>query len=311
MNSQTTKKLLKIVLLTLVVSYAIDKLVFFGLNAISDKVMTGQAIGKLNHFLSVKDSTDVLVFGNSRANHHIDMSLYSDNGFNMGVDGTGIAYSSTLINTLLKDKKQLVIVHVDTKNFFDESYEGADIRGLKTKFKRDKNITEALKKSGQLSTLQNFYYSMNYNGNAVGILKNFFKPNYDYKTYNGYDPLSVSKSQESMRDIVLSKTDEKNCLENYTVNTTAKAYLEAIKTYTENSNKTFVFVTSPAYSDTCSGDNAKLNSIMRELGLTYKDYTNLYKTEKDNSYWKDKTHMSKKGAEAFSKYLLNELKHLR
>ena len=95
MDSKTTKKLIKIVLLVLVISYTLDKLIFFGLNTISDKVMTGQSIGKLNQFLSVKDSVDILVFGNSRANHHVDMNLFGKKSYNMGMDGTGISRPAT------------------------------------------------------------------------------------------------------------------------------------------------------------------------------------------------------------------------
>jgi hypothetical protein len=307
MDSKTTRKLIKIVLLTLVISYVADKLVFFGLNKISDKVMTGQGIGKLNQFLSVKEDANFLVFGNSRANHHIDVDMFSENGYNIGVDGTGIAYSSALINTLSdKDRKQLIIVHIDTKNFFDADYDGSDIRGLKTKYQRDENITSALNKSGQLSSLQRFYYSMNYNGNAIGILKNYFKPGYDFKSYNGYDPLTISESQESMRDALLSKANTIECLNTHEVNTTALDYLKSIQSYAKDSHKTFVFVTSPLYNDPCDGDNKKLSAIMKELDLKYMDFSDLYKDLNDNSYWKDKTHLSKKGAEAFSKFLLEE-----
>jgi hypothetical protein len=306
MDTKTTKNFIKIILLILVISFALDKLVFFSLNKLSDKVMTGQSVGKLNHFLSVKDSVDFIVFGNSRANHHIDVTMFSDNGYNIGIDGSGIAYSSTLINTLPKDKKQLILVHIDTKNFFDTIYDGGDIRALKSKFQRNNNITQALNKSGQLSSVQHFYYSMNYNGTAIGIIKNYFKPNYDYKTYNGYDPLTVSESQESMRNIVLAKADSEACLDNYKVNPIALNYLESIKSFADdNPNKTFLFVTSPIYNDKCKGDNEKLKSIMQVLGLNYRDFTTLYENRTDKSYWKDRTHMSNEGAEAFSKYLID------
>lgn len=310
MNSEIIKKLLKIVVLTLLISYGLDKLVFFSLNKISDKVMTGQAIGKLNHFLSLKDNTDFLVFGNSRANRHIDVELFSGNGFNMGIDGIGIAYNSTLINTLNKERKQLILVHIDTKNFIDANYDGSDIRGLKTKYQRDDEITDALNESGELSQLQRVFYSMNYNGNAIGILKNYFKPSYNYKTYNGYDPLIINSDQETMRDLVLSKDNlNDECVDNPKINPLALKYLKSIKTFTEKSpNKTFLFVTSPMYNDICSTDNKKLAEIMQDLDLTYWDFTNLYKNNKDNSYWKDKTHMSKIGAEAFSIFLLDKYK---
>lgn len=310
MDSRTLKKLIKILLLTVVISFTIDKVVFFGLNTLSDKVKTGQAIGKLNQFLSIKDSTNFLVFGNSRANHHFDIDLLSPKGYNMGVDGTGIAYSSTLINTLNKNKKQLVLVHIDTKNFFDKSYVGSDIRGLKTKFNRNESITKALKSSKQISPIQYFYYSMNYNGNAISILKNYFKPSYDYKLYNGYDPIIVSKSQKPMRDALLKKDNTILCQEdNYIVNPIALEYLKTIKSYIENSkNKIFIFITSPTYDDPCEGDNRVFKNIMSQLNLTYRDYTNMFKeTGNKDSYWKDKTHLSKKGAEKFSVFLQKEL----
>lgn len=310
MNSEIIKKLLKLIGLILIISYGLDKLVFFSLNKISDEVMTGQAIGKLNQFLSIKDNTDFLVFGNSRANHHIDVDLFSKNGYNIGVDGVGIAYNSTLINTLQNDKKQLIIVHIDTKNFFNADYDGSDIRGLKTKYHRVKNITNSLDKSKKLSVMQRFYYSMNYNGNVIGILKNYFKPSYNYKTYNGYDPLTVSESQKEMRDIILAKVNKNDdCKGKTKINITAIEYLKSIKSFIDKSpNKSFVFVTTPLYNDSCREDNKLLADLMQKLNLTYWDFSNLYKDSKEKSYWKDATHMSVIGAEKFTTHLLGKLK---
>lgn len=312
MDIKTAKKLLKIILFTLVISYALDKLVFFSLNKVSDEVMTGQAIGKLNQFLSIKDSTEFFVFGNSRANHHIDMGLFKRIGYNMGIDGTGIAYSSTLITTLPKHKKQVILVHVDTKNFFDSLYDGGDMRALKSKFQRQPDITNALIKNNQLSSLQSFYYSMNYNGNSISIIKNYFKPSYNYQTYNGYDPLYVSDSQESIRDIVLSQSETSDCPDNYSVNTKALEYLQSIKRFSDkNPEKTFIFLTSPIHNDFCDGDNKKLSLLMEELDLNYMDFSNLYKETNTNTYWKDRTHMSDKGAQAFSEHLINTYAEFR
>jgi hypothetical protein len=305
MDSKTAKSLITIIILVIAISYSLDKLVFFGFNGISDKVKTGQGIGKLNQFLVIKDSLEVVVFGNSRANHHINVDLFCNNGYNMGMDGSGIAYTSTLINTLSKDTKQIILVHIDTKNFFDVNYDGNDIRSLKTKYQRNKVITDALNKSGQLSTLHRAFLSMNYNGNAIGIIKNYFKPNYNYKTYNGFDPLLVSEAQASMRDIILTKTNPTNCFESYEFNNIAIDYLKSIKSFVQSSpNKTFIFITSPIYDDKCNEDNLKLASLMTDLGLTYWDFTNLFKDSKNKSYWKDFTHMSKQGAEVFSEHLL-------
>jgi len=308
MKSKTIKNLLSLTILIITVSYIVDKIVFYGLNKISDKVMTGQAIGKLNHFLHVKDSVDFLVFGNSRANHHIDIDMFSDNGFNIGVNGTGIAYVSTLISTVEKKKKQFIIVHIDTKDFFESDYDASDIRSLKSKFKRNEKITSALEESGQISFLQKIYYSMNYNGNILGILKNYFSPSYNFNTYNGYDPLTVSEeSQKKKRAIILeTPNDSSLCSDSLKINPIAIKHLKKIKQYSKKSNKTFLFITSPIYNDKCQLDNKKLNKVMNEYNLNYLDFTNIYRQQKDISLWKDKTHMSKEGAESFSKLLLKK-----
>nr|MBP9193636.1 hypothetical protein [Saprospiraceae bacterium] len=83
---------LKVLGLVLVMSYVVDKIIFFAFNQISDKVYTGQIIGKLNHFLKLKDSLDWIVLGSSRANHNVDPSRLAPNSFNMGIDGRQISY---------------------------------------------------------------------------------------------------------------------------------------------------------------------------------------------------------------------------
>lgn len=312
MDTKTLKNIVKIITVVLALSYLIDKVVFYGLNSISDKVMTGQSIGKLNHFLSVKDSVDILIFGNSRANHHFDTYQFKKSIYNIGTDGSGIAHLSTLINTLDEKKEQLIIVHLDTKDFFDDNYKGEDLLGLKSKYSRNKIITQRLDESKKVSILQKFYNCINYNGLVLGILKNYFKPGYDYKLYNGYDPLFVNNEQNAMRDLVLTKNDaeSKACNAKLKLNTKAYKYLKYIKDFSDRSNKKFVFITSPIFNDNCNEDNIMLSNTLQELNLNYFDYTRLYKNSSDKALWKDKTHMSDEGAKKFTKHLMKTHKFL-
>ena len=317
MDKISLKLLTRIFLFTLLISYSVDKFVFFSLNYISDQVMTGQAIGKLNQFLSVKDSVNFIVFGNSRANNHINPTLFHKNSFNMGVNGTEIAYYSSFIrqpkippqgiNTLDKDTNQLIVVHLDTNDLFDVDYDGSDIRGLKAKFKRNNNITNALKRSGHLSPLHYIFYSMNYNGSILGIAKNYIKPNYDYKKYRGYDPLILNRSQEIIRNKILSNEQKEDCLDNLEANSLALYYLKEITEFIKSSKKEFLFITSPIYNDYCSSDNKILSEIMRKNNLTYWDFTNYFTNANEMSLWKDELHLSQKGAEKFSKFLMTKI----
>jgi len=305
------KKALKLIILIIVISFGIDKIVYYSMNALSDKVMSGQAIGKLNHYLQKKDSVDLLVFGTSRANHHIDVSELSSSSFNMGMDGTAIAYSSTLIRLLPKSKKQLVIWHIDPNKVFDSIYNPDDILGLNTKYHRDDTIKEEIKKNGQSNPLQSFYYSLDYNGKALGIIKNFIRPSYNHNLYNGYEPLIVNDTQKEIfkNTINLKLETTKNCLKNYNLNPVVKDNLEEVKFFCKKNNKRLIIVTSPTYSPKCKEQYEKLNIIMEQMNITYYDYSSFFVENNSLDYWKDLTHLSKKGAAKFTHALKDTLQN--
>ena len=301
------KKSIQLILMIIAISFGIDKLVYFSLNAVSDKVLSGQAIGKLNHYLQKKDSVDLIVYGTSRANHHIDVSQLSESSFNMGMDGTAIAYSSTLIKLLPREKAQFVIWHIDPKKVFDTEYNPDDILGLNTKYHRDKTIKQEINKANQANPLQTFYWSIDYNGKAFGILKNLFSPSYDHSTYNGYDPINVSETQKEIFKNTLKIDKTENCPENYIINPLVKNYLEEVKLFCEKNNKTFIVITSPTYRPKCKEQYAKLKHVMKAMNITYYDYSSFFVENNSFDYWKDLTHLSQIGAKQFSKALRDTL----
>lgn len=48
------KSVFKILFFVLLLSFLLDKLVYLGLNKVSDRVFSGQNIGKLNHFFDTQ-----------------------------------------------------------------------------------------------------------------------------------------------------------------------------------------------------------------------------------------------------------------
>ncbi|KAA1246941.1 hypothetical protein [Aquimarina sp. RZ0] len=309
MKSTNIKTVLKIVGLVLILSLCTDKIIYYTLNYLSDKVLSGGGIGKQNHYLSVVDTIDIAVFGSSRASHHINPKLISDKSFNIGVDGTDIAFSATLIKLLPKKKKQLVIVNVDPPNFFNIDYDAADIGALRLKFHRNNTVNREIKKAKQNSFLQSFFWTIDYNGKFLSILKNFLKPNYNFKSYYGYDPIRVSETQKKIRDIKLARVDDKECLDSpHNFNQLYLEYLYEIQQFSYDNNKKLIFVTTPTFNDTCKDDNNKLSELMKNQGLVYWDYSDFYKDNESLDVWKDKTHLSELGADTFSQVLVKKLK---
>ena len=140
MSSESSKYIFKTLLAIFIVSILVDRVVFFGFNKIGDRVYSGQTLGKLNQYLKIKDSLEIIVFGSSRANHHINTIKINKNSFNMGVDGTSIAYSGTLIKLLSNKKKQIILLHIEPENVFEKNYSGNDIKFLNIKYNRDFTI---------------------------------------------------------------------------------------------------------------------------------------------------------------------------
>jgi hypothetical protein len=300
MTLSVLKHVAKIILLILVLSFIADKVVFYVMNKISDKVYTGQAIGKLNQYLQIKDSLDFIVYGSSRANHNINPIEISNNSFNMGVDGSKLSYSATLIQLLPKQKKQTILLQIDTENAFSKEYSGSDIQSLSSKYNRNKIIKKEIDELKQQNVLQNYYWSLSYNNSTLGILKNYVIPNYDYKSYFGYDPIFPTENQKNIFKHKLEKTKANICEDNFVLNDIYNHHLNELIQFCNNNNKTLILFTSPILNDNCKNDNIFLNKILNEKGIEYYDLTDFFKNNNELDYWKDEGHLSHKGAELFT-----------
>lgn len=311
MNSKNIKAILKLLAIILILTYFADKLIYWQVDKMCDEVYTGKSVGKLNHFLAVKDTMDVLVFGSSRANHHIDNKQIADKSFNMGLDGKRIAYSAALVKTLPENKKQTVIFHIDPVDFFAPGYKGADIMHLNSKYHKIKIIADEIDRIGQSSFLQKFYWSIDYNHKGIGILRNYLKAQYDYKLYDGYDPILLNDGQKKARDITLAKIDEKECYDSYPINELSVNYIKDIQEFCRKNNKKLFIVTSPKYQDPCQSTIARLVKFMEGQDTKYYNYINYFEGQDSNDYWKDKTHLSTVGADKFTQALAKEIKSKR
>jgi hypothetical protein len=307
MDKQQLFKTLKLILYIAVFSFVIDKIVFVSLNLISDKVYSGQAIGKLNHYLKVKDSLKLITFGSSRANHHINVDLLDASSFNMGMDGMFIAHSAILIKLLPLGQEQTVILHFDPNDAYNTEYTGEEIKSLMVKYHRNSLVKTEIQNANQDHFLQHFYWSLDYNGMVLGILKNAVAPKYDYRFYTGYDPLNMNTTQKEIFKISLAQKKSVKCQDNLQINPIFKNNLEAIRGFCKSNNKKLIVVTSPFYDDQCKNDNIKLSEFLKDLNIRYYDYSDFLNENNAFEYWKDETHMSRIGAELFSKAFRNEL----
>ncbi|MBC3758978.1 hypothetical protein H7U19_11215 [Hyunsoonleella sp. SJ7] len=295
------KKSFKLFLVLLLVFIIVDRLISFGLGSMANKVVTGQGVGKVNQFLKIKDSVNLLVFGSSRANHHVENQMLDTASFNMGVDGTKLGQSAGLISTLNK-KNQIILVHIDQSTVFDEAYQASDILNLI-------NITSDYKSVKSLIFdffpeeiyVTNAINSYAYNGKVLSIFKNYFMPDGGYMKHRGYDPLVPSEAQKEIFEALIKNNDfVKDKRSKFEINGAVDILVGFIKNKGEELNSRVIFFTSPSLRPISGQMRSATENYFKSKEAEYYDYSD-FDDGSNKSYWKDFTHMSAKGARAFTK----------
>lgn len=307
MSINNIKHLLKVLALVCLICFISDKIIFCIVNRISDNVYTGQAIGKLNLFLKIKENKKLLIFGSSRANHNINPTALEANSFNMGVDGRNIAYATALIKTIETRETQTLLIQIDPESVFSGNYNGEDIKLLACKYHRNAVIKTEMDKLDMVNPFQHYFWSIAYNNKIIGIVKNHWHPSYNYRLYNGYDPYDVDESQEKIFSKILSQNKIAECQDSVTVNKLCYNYLLDLKDFAKANNKKLIFFTSPVYNDHCKKDNYELVKLANEINIIYLDFTDLFQKNNSRSLWKDEIHLSRIGAERFTSILKEKL----
>lgn len=306
------KKSLYLFLSIAVLFFSTDRIVHLGLSNINKKVFSGQSGGKTNHFLSLKDSVNLLVFGSSRAYHHLDPRVLDSLSFNMGADGTRIAYSAALISSLKKEN-QIILVHIDPSAIYNAKYDGEDILGLVNLAHNNSTISNSISEIYPKEILlSKIFKCYAYNGKVLGLLKNYFIPKYDFKNYSGFDPILPSKEQKQIFNRLIKKTDFSKFKYNSEIlipNKLVESSISKIKKTCELNNSKLIFFTSPTLKKNDTSLIFATKKYFNLKGIPYYDYSTFLDISNTEN-WKDFTHLSAKGANLFSQKVKLELQHV-
>lgn len=283
------------------------------LEKLEENIYSGQGVGKVNVFMQVKDSLDVLVLGSSRAAHHVDTELLEGKSFNMGMDGTKLGYASALFK-MLEKKNQIVLVHVDHHNLCEKEYVGDDlskltyltlknpvIKGYFDKFRKEDLI---------LSKISNTYA---FNGKLFPILKNtILKSATTYFDSNGFEPLLPNENQKKAFALLMKEQKTKGQISHQkndikSMSPLAFSFLKSIGDHAKSHRIKLIFFTSPSLMNVDEEAREMTKSVFKDLGVTYWDHMDFFERF-DPDLWKDQTHLSYKGASEYTDYLSSELR---
>lgn len=313
MNRDSLKYILKAVFAAVVFILIVDRAVYWGMTQISEKVTSGQAIGKLNYYLKNNKDYDVVILGSSRVSRHFVPEEIAENSFNMGMDGIRLGYSSVMLKLLPRDKEQTVIFHIDHGYAVDKEYTGSDIRALKPFYHKNEIIRQNIDNYNAAGFFDKFLYATDYNGKFLGIIVNYLRPNSEYTDGKGYEPNYIDPVQQEnlQKEVIKLDAQSEDCNAPVQISKFYKNELAEIKKIAKDTRKNLVFVTSPRFSDKCKNDNRELKRVMDSLELVYIDDTDFFKNRNRLENWKDPAHLANEGAVAYSKHMKKALDSLK
>ena len=283
------------------------------LDSLYQQTYTGQTGGKLNFVLDQESKFDMLVLGNSRANHQVNPDLMSFNAFNLGVDGRKITYQNAVIS-ILKMRSKLpprVILHLDIDNFTCESPKDTiptDVIHLSYYYGKNELVSEYLNSTSKLANIKYVFKLYRYNGTIFNLMENYFESmNIVWENYSGYEPIPAD-ARDSLKIVYQLRESAKDQI-NLKLCPKLLQELGAFIATCKQENVDLVCFTSPAYNGDLNlqyYQRSELAKYLAKKNVEYLDYT--VSSDLDNiQFWSDVKHLNSKGAEVFTRNLNTDL----
>lgn len=304
------KKSLRLFIIIVVVLFIVDRMGALVLGHFEKGIFEGQGVGKVNSFLKVKDSVDLLVFGSSRVAHHVNTDMLEFSNFNMGMDATKMSYAAALVSTL-KKRNQIILVHLDHPIVYNELYKGEDAFRLTYKALQNGDIKKFFKKFFRKELLLSQISNSNaYNNKVFSIVKNTIMEGNGYNENKGYEPLFPSPEQKNIFNKQLEKQKNHFNVDIHkplVYSPKFNQFVDEIIKVSENNSSKLIFFTSPSLNKVDSAVKKATLEFFEEKNTLYLDHIDFFETI-EIDYWKDHTHLSDSGATKYSKYLNEILK---
>ncbi|QPD03613.1 MAG: hypothetical protein Nkreftii_001387 [Candidatus Nitrospira kreftii] len=162
-------------LLVILLVIGLDQLIGFMLNRLYLHTVSGDRGGVINGAL--RQNSDVLVLGSSRARHHVVPAILQEklsaSVFNAGVDGQDFLYAIMLLDIWMQSHAppKAILLHVDPTSFAHSKQELDRTSIFSGYFWESQRIRSILLMRGKYEWLKYFSSSYRFNGKVLQIAK--------------------------------------------------------------------------------------------------------------------------------------------
>jgi hypothetical protein len=303
------KKLALYLIILIASLFVVDRIIGLFGDYLYKQIKTGQSGGRINYYLSLSPSPDLLIMGNSRCFRHVNPADFPLSAYNISHAGMDQSFHTTLLSILITEKKipKYILLHVEPFDYMKKKNAlhtfPDDPQQLKYYYNTDtltKNYID------QMSSYEKFKFSFQsyrYNGRFISIFKNLYQTMQTTNYGNGYEPLPATNS-DSIHTI-LSKN--RNSFDSdFDFDYMQVTYLEKFIALCKSNNIQLICFSSTLYRqfDYDTKYSELLGYILNEQKIPYINYIKHPSPELNNPWlWNDSYHLNEKGATIESAHL--------
>lgn len=290
------------------------RLIIFGIIILAIDVIVGNVFSYMlthakggdngrNNFICNEVNSDILIFGSSRAMHHYNPTIISDSlgmsCYNCGQDGNGIILNYGRLLMIKKRYNPKLIIYDVTSNF--DLLTGDDnhkyLGWLRAYYDREgiDGLFEMIDPTEKYKMQSQMY---RYNTKFLQIVSDFVHP-IQKKGLFGFRPV---KEQFNPMKISYSSKSLKCSYDSIKLNCFNK-FVELSK------DSRIVFVVSPYWDGRDSIIMKPIKDMCIANNFGYIDYSNNPKYHHNDLFFYDGFHLNSKGADEFSRDIVNKIKN--
>jgi hypothetical protein len=290
----------------LTIVFCVDRFLGFQLDFFFKYKIQGGNFGIIHQ--AIKNKTDIIILGASRAHHNYIPEIISQNTnlscCNLGLDGMSIIYNYCLLTHILNNyKPKLVICDLGGFELSNKWAGPSHYDKLMPIIKKYDNLIELIKLKDANIKLKLISSLYSYNQKIHSLIKEGFILN--KINFSGYDPLYGSKPEKAFNDNpveIPSQVEEDD---------THRKALHYLINDLKKDHVPLVFIISPTWHELQHVVQPNLlktiqsNSV--DLHIIHKEY---YSEFSNRTLYYDPTHLNHEGAVIFSKIVNLKIKYL-
>ncbi len=279
-----------------IILFLVDRLIGIGLSYLDRISETEAGCGYIMHQVD----HDILVFGSSRAYRHYDTRILSDSlgmsCYNCGKSGQGFIYNYVLLKAITERyTPKMIIYDIYPPADFADGDNTRYITELRP-YRNNKEVFDVLVDVDPLERYKTLSLMYCYNHICNEIILNYLNPNSRENSINGFVPTKKVFNPHKIKKVVKSEG---------AVDSLKLKYAELFIQLAKNSN--LILAISPYWINADSEYVTIAKELADKYGVPFLDFSSDEYFVHNNEYFFDSIHMNDKGAERFTKELINQL----